>query len=262
MLLSVSSLIDLLIKNNRLPITTIKNSIPCTMSTRKCIQTKTGLQCGRTTRNVGKKLRITTKARVLSLTSSTKVSTHWRVGPLPLTMGLVDSNANADHGANLIVNTVGHNPDAAYIWGLDWNNNTEHAMAIHEDMMKKGLAIGEYYRSKFDPTYGTTDADPGDAKSDVETGTSEREGKDVSIASAAVAPFSHNPDLDFPPWGVDPAADREHGMAIGQYWKQNGKAMGNAYKKRGMELGKYYEIKYRSLFDPTYDPATNDSLTP
>jgi hypothetical protein len=46
-------------------------------------------------------------------------------------------------------------------------------------------------------------------------------------------------------------------MALGQYWKNQGMAMGSLYNIRGMELGTYYEDKYRSQFDPTYNGGKN-----
>jgi hypothetical protein len=193
----------------------------------------------------------------------------------PIVDAAVDSNADNDADANTDVS--GPNSDAAYIWGLDWKNDRAHAMAIHDDMLKKALAIEDYYRSKYDPTYGTAAAVPASAQpnvgrdeEDTADAAEEHEGQggggdedDVSVATAAVAapPLSHNPDLDYPPWGVDPSADREHGVAIGQYWKQNGKAIGATYKKRGMELGEYYENKYRNMFDPTY-AAADESAVP
>jgi len=51
---------------------------------------------------------------------------------------------------------------------------------------------------------------------------------------------------------LDPVADRAHGIALGQYWKQQGKQIGAEYKQHGKELGLYYEDFYRSKFDPTY----------
>jgi hypothetical protein len=164
--------------------------------------------------------------------------------------GTVDSNTNVNDGANANKDTSGHNPDATDIWGLDWKNDREYAMAIHDDMMKKGLAIGEYYRSKYDPTYGIVGTVPASTQSSV--GQDKEDSTDTGNVSVAATAVMHNPDLDYPPWGVDPTADREHGIAIGQYWNQNGKAMGVTYQKRGMELGTYYENKYRSIFDPTF----------
>jgi hypothetical protein len=179
------------------------------------------------------------------------------------------TTANEDTSANTAENknidndvSSGTNPDAAYIWGLDWQKDREHAMAIHEDMMKKGLAIGDYYRSKYDPTYGSaTGTVPASTKANLGSSMPEAPGSDkedddaAAAAAGAAAPVDHNPDLDYPPWGVDPAADREHGIAIGQYWNQKGMAAGATYQKKGMELGKYYEDKYRGQFDPTYVAA-------
>jgi hypothetical protein len=161
--------------------------------------------------------------------------------------GKYDADANnSDSGvtpvaANANAAIVGNNPDAAHIWGLDWKKDQQQAMEIHNDMMKKGLAIGDYYRAKYDPTYGAF-VPTGEAPADVgEAGV-----------NADADPGLHNPDLDYPPWGVDAAADRQHGIAVGQYWKQKGMGMGATYKKRGMELGQYYADKYRTMFDPSY----------
>ncbi|KAG7370243.1 hypothetical protein IV203_027989 [Nitzschia inconspicua] len=189
----------------------------------------------------------------------------------PIAMDAADATTEQDGIDNDAVveqhDTSGNNPDAAYIWGLDWQKDREHAMAIHEDMMKKGLAIGDYYRSKYDPTYGSADAVPASAKANLGSSDiledadadADDDENDTAGAPAAGAAPAHHPDLDYPPWGLDPAADREHGIAIGQYWKQNGAATtGATYKQRGTELGKYYENKYRSQFDPTYVVAPEE----
>jgi hypothetical protein len=146
------------------------------------------------------------------------------------------------------------NPDAAYIWGVDPLKDRQRAMEIHQDMMNKGLAVGEYYRAKYDPTYGASSggAPPADGKTELLGSSKETAEEEASNPAAA-----HNPDLDYPPWGQNPVADRDHGMALGQYWKNQGMAMGSLYNIRGMELGTYYEDKYRSQFDPTYNGGKN-----
>ncbi|KAL3913147.1 MAG: hypothetical protein SGARI_000800 [Bacillariaceae sp.] len=144
-----------------------------------------------------------------------------------------DSVASTSAAANANAAVAGSPQEATSVWGLDWEKDKNAAMDIHNDMMKKGLAIGEYYRAKYDPTYGAVAPDD-----------------EGSASSANLDP--QNPDLDFPPWGVDPEADRQHGIAIGQYWKEKGTDMGLDYKKRGTELGQYYANKYRTMFDPTY----------
>lgn len=152
-----------------------------------------------------------------------------------------------------------------YIWGLDWKNDREHAIAIHKEMMAKGLAIGDYYRARYDPTY---DASSGGAPTDVVEKARAIKTKDAGEKSVAAVP--HHPDLDFPPWGQDPDADRQHGIALGEYWrdqrmamsqpyKEDGKAIGKMYEKRGKELGKYYEDMFRSKFDPTYHQTVVDT---
>lgn len=139
----------------------------------------------------------------------------------------------------------------AYIWGLDWQQDRQHAVALHKEMMQKGLAIGEYYRAKYDPSYDASSAGApiaGDASSD---------GGKADRAAAGAADVAHHPDLDFPPWGQDADADREHGVALGEYWKKQGKATGKMYEKRGKDLGRYYEDLYRGKFDPTYNADTD-----
>mmetsp|Transcript_11915 Transcript_11915/g.22064 ORF Transcript_11915/g.22064 Transcript_11915/m.22064 type:complete len:517 (+) Transcript_11915:234-1784(+) len=154
--------------------------------------------------------------------------------------------ANANDAAVNDATAGSTNP--AYVWGLDSTKDREKAMQIHEDLMKKGIAIGNYYRAKYDPTYGSGAA-PADAAPAV-LGSSMEEAGEASSAEQPAA--AHNPDLDFPPWGQDPVADRAHGIALGQYWKQQGKQIGAEYKQHGKELGLYYEDFYRSKFDPTY----------
>ncbi|KAL3922993.1 MAG: hypothetical protein SGILL_001906 [Bacillariaceae sp.] len=157
-----------------------------------------------------------------------------------------EQELNSNDSANTVADSAnaaiaGGNPDAAHIWGIDWEKDRQQAMGIHDDMMKKGLAISDYYRSKYDPTYGAA------------TSTAANEAEEVADASPVDAtPEAHNPDLDFPPWGVDAEADRQHGIAIGEYWKNKGKAMGATYEKQGKDIGAYYENKYRTMFDPTY----------
>jgi len=99
---------------------------------------------------------------------------------------------------------------------------------LRQEMKDKGLAINEFYRARYDPTY-QPDVSPIDASESLNATRGE-----------------------FPPWGQDPAADKAHGKAIGAYYKEHGVATGQYYKQRGKELGKYYENYYRTMFDPTY----------
>jgi hypothetical protein len=91
------------------------------------------------------------------------------------------------------------------------------------EMKSKGSAITEYYRAKYDTTY---------------------------------EPDKFAKEDKFPPWGQDPEADREHGQAIGAYYrKHNGNIVGQFYEQHGKEIGKYFENYYRTIFDPTYDAS-------
>ena len=99
----------------------------------------------------------------------------------------------------------------------------------------RGKSIGNYYRSVYDPTYGK------DEKS-----------LDQKLAASGSQEVAGNPDLQFPPWGQDPEADRAHGSALGEYWAQKGQEAGKYWEKKGSELHEYYEDKYRTMFDPTY----------
>jgi hypothetical protein len=106
--------------------------------------------------------------------------------------------------------------------------------------MKKGIAISEYYRAKYDPTINGI--------STVTTNyatTAIKDDKDV-------VPL-HNPDLDFPPWGTNHGeVDREHGIAIHEYWKKQHELMKEQYNKTTNDGVNYYADFYRSKFDPTY----------
>ena len=132
-----------------------------------------------------------------------------------------------------------------YIWGMDWENDKDEAVKLGEDMRAKGLAIANYYRAKYDPTFVD----------------------------------DNEVDNQFPAWGQDPEADKAHGKAIGEYWATRGKQIGEEQKERwanpageettakdeegsadgppwkdpGKDTGKFWEDFYRSMFDPTYD---------
>jgi hypothetical protein len=112
----------------------------------------------------------------------------------------------------------------------------EDPAALVDEMRLEGMAIGEYYRAKYDPSYGAESID---------------EPADENPTEAAIT------EDDWPPWGQDPEEDKAHGIALGQYYKKRGKAIGQFYKVHGKEIGEHYQDYYRTLFDPTYD-ATND----
>lgn len=114
----------------------------------------------------------------------------------------------------------------------DWNttilggtkNGTLSANLL-KDLTLRGRDIGDYYQARYDPDYKT---------------------------KALGRLPQHDPNLDYPPWGVDPIADRAHGIAIGAYWKKYNHVMKRYYKMQGPALGTYYEGYYRSMFDPTF----------
>jgi hypothetical protein len=143
-------------------------------------------------------------------------------------------------------------------------------MDIHNAWMDKGMAIGNYYRSVYDPTFGAGSPEMNQGGN-----------QDVNSAGTGSNEDSlRNPDLDFPPWGhvshiiytkfslvhvfiivinvvtsltaaistanlQDPEADRAHGIALGEFWAQKGPAIGASWEKKGPELHAYYEDKFR-----------------
>eukprot|EP00521_Asterionellopsis_glacialis_P011481 CAMPEP_0195304188 /NCGR_PEP_ID=MMETSP0707-20130614/34019_1 /TAXON_ID=33640 /ORGANISM="Asterionellopsis glacialis, Strain CCMP134" /LENGTH=441 /DNA_ID=CAMNT_0040367929 /DNA_START=58 /DNA_END=1383 /DNA_ORIENTATION=- len=116
-----------------------------------------------------------------------------------------------------------------YVWGLDWANDKDHAVELHKEWMERGTAIAKYYRSKYDPTYG-------------------------SAFSTTYQPKTiGDVHKEFPPWGVNATADKAHGKAIGQFYKNRGENKPTNKKKQGKKIGKYYEDYYRKIFDPTYN---------
>mmetsp|Transcript_19529 Transcript_19529/g.47144 ORF Transcript_19529/g.47144 Transcript_19529/m.47144 type:complete len:456 (-) Transcript_19529:176-1543(-) len=122
-----------------------------------------------------------------------------------------------------------------YVWGLNQNEDRKHAFDMRKTWITRGKSIGNYYRSVYDPTYGK------DEKT-----------LDQKLAMSGSQAVVRNPDLEFPPWGQDPEADRAHGSALGEYWAQKGQEAGKYWEKKGSELHEYYEDKYRTMFDPTY----------
>lgn len=162
-----------------------------------------------------------------------------------------------------------------YIWGMDWQNDKEHATKLQQEMKAKGQTIANHYRAKYDPTF-------------------------VTNASAVVSNDSWD-GLSFPAWGEDAEADKAHGKAIGDYWASHGKEIGKeqnglrsnnnkkaapvardeknddssatssmetvasgssttvtsqtptSWKEQGKNTGKFWEDFYRSRFDPTYN---------
>ncbi|KAG7348526.1 hypothetical protein IV203_017231 [Nitzschia inconspicua] len=58
----------------------------------------------------------------------------------------------------------------------------------------------------------------------------------------------HYPDKDFPRWGRDWRADRDHGIAIGNYWKQYHDVMKTYYEEQGNKLRKLYTEFYTQRF--------------
>lgn len=103
---------------------------------------------------------------------------------------------------------------------------------LRNEMKAKGLAINEYYRARYDPTYQSAPCyDP------TESFDATRE--------------------QFPPWGEDTSADKAHGKAIGSYFNKHGNEVGQCYKQRGKDLGKFYQNYYRTLFEQTYSDPTD-----
>ena len=111
--------------------------------------------------------------------------------------------------------------------------NATDAAAIQEAMKEKGLAIAAYYRARYDPTFRPE--------------------------APRITKFPVNATgEEWAPWGQNPSQDKAHGKAIGKYFRQHGQEIGQYYQTRGKDLGMYYEDYYRSMFDPTYTPATAD----
>ena len=121
-----------------------------------------------------------------------------------------------------------------YIWGLDGRKD-----------MEKGISINEYYRAKYDSTYGVSNS-----ASTTTTITTKDDEDNVPL---------YNPDVDFPPWGTNHKVDREHGIAIHEYWKKKHELMKEEYNKSAKDGVNYYEDFYRSKFDPTYKNYNNQN---
>lgn len=110
--------------------------------------------------------------------------------------------------------------DMWYMWNQNEDDGDTNIFSLRAELKEKGMAIGEYYRAKYDPTY-----------------------KPDKLAQKD----------KYPPWGQDPEADAVHGQAIGAYYKKkHNSKVGEFYMKQGKEIGKYYSNYYRSMFDPTY----------
>jgi hypothetical protein len=133
--------------------------------------------------------------------------------------------------ANDNIDTNSNNNE--YIWGLDWSKD-----------MEKGLSINEYYRAKYDPTYGVSNS------ASTTTTTNKDDEDNVQL---------HNPDVDFPPRGTNHEVDHEHGIAIHEYWKKKHELILEEYSKTAKDGVNYYEDFYRSKFDPTYKNYNNQN---
>lgn len=88
------------------------------------------------------------------------------------------------------------------------------------ELTTKGKAVGNYYSAVFDPLYRTN-----------------------TLSSLP----SHNPDHDFPRWGVSHKADQEHGVALGEYWRQYNEIMKGYYDNQGMDLVHHYETYFSDV---------------
>lgn len=186
-----------------------------------------------------------------SETASSRTMSLWRASTQTASIASdIPTSSNADTAANV--------KNDWYVWGMDWQNEKDKAMNLHEEMKSKGQAIADFYRAKFDPTFFT---------------------------NAAELVSNSLDNLSFPSWGEDTEADKARGKEIGEYWASHGKMMGKeqktlskasndgnaaaasssstpgdfwkdqgeAWKERGQNIGKYWEGFYRSRFDPTYD---------
>jgi hypothetical protein len=85
-------------------------------------------------------------------------------------------------------------------------------------LLEKGKAVLNYYNAVYDPMYSV-----------------------YALGSLPV----HNPDHDFPRWGANHKADQEHGIALGEYWRQYNNVMKAYYETQGPDLATHYETLFR-----------------
>jgi hypothetical protein len=90
-----------------------------------------------------------------------------------------------------------------------------------EQLIAKGKAVGNYYSAVFDPFY--------------------------RVNTLSRLP-NHSPDRDFPRWGVNHKADQEHGIALGEYWKQCNDVMKAYYDSQGPDLVRHYQSYFSDVF--------------
>ncbi|KAG7369233.1 hypothetical protein IV203_031976 [Nitzschia inconspicua] len=97
----------------------------------------------------------------------------------------------------------------------------DYSSALHQLREDQGNAVHNYFRAVYDASY----------KQELQSKLPD-----------------HYPDKDFPRWGRDWRADRDHGIAIGNYWKQYHDVMKTFYEEQGNKLRKLYTEFYTQRF--------------
>ena len=92
-------------------------------------------------------------------------------------------------------------------------------------IVEQGRAIHRYYHASFDPVSYQHD-----------------------IMMQWKSLLEHDPNLIYPPWGFDWRIDREHGIAIGNFWHMRHKLERQQYwQVQGKDLTAYYRDFYEEM---------------